>query len=198
MSEVFKAINGVQADLSKIGISKDREGHNFKFRGIDDVLNALSNLLAKHQLVIVPKVTDRTVSERQSRNGGIIFYVTVTVEYSLISAKDGSTVTATVCGEAMDHSDKATNKAMSAAYKYMAFQAFCIPVIGVDSEEHSHEVIARNVPQEIESCQSLPELQGVWSTLTKAEHQQFKDLKDRKKAQLGPESIPDFLTPQAE
>ena len=40
-----------------------------------------------------------------------------------------NSITATY-GEAMDSADKSTNKAMSAAYKYMCLQVFCIPTEG--------------------------------------------------------------------
>jgi hypothetical protein len=41
----------------------------------------------------------------------------------------------------MDTSDKATNKAMSAAYKYAALQAFAIPTEGDnDADSHTPEV----------------------------------------------------------
>jgi hypothetical protein len=44
-------------------------------------------------------------------------------------------------GEAMDSGDKATNKAMSAAYKYACMQAFSIPTEGDnDADAHTHEV----------------------------------------------------------
>ncbi len=47
-------------------------------------------------------------------------------------------------GEAMDRGDKATNKAMSAAYKYAAFQTFAIPTEGDnDADASSHEVSPR-------------------------------------------------------
>ena len=43
----------------------------------------------------------------------------------------------------MDSGDKATNKAMSAAYKYAAMQAFAIPTEGDnDADSTTHEVIA--------------------------------------------------------
>ncbi len=42
-------------------------------------------------------------------------------------AEDGSHIEAVVVGEGMDSGDKATNKAMSAAFKYACFQVFCIP-----------------------------------------------------------------------
>jgi hypothetical protein len=45
----------------------------------------------------------------------------------------------------MDRSDKATNKAMSAAYKYAAFMAFAIPTEGDnDADATTHEVAARD------------------------------------------------------
>ena len=44
----------------------------------------------------------------------------------------------------MDSADKATNKAMSAAYKYAAIQAFCIPTEGDnDADATTHEVAPR-------------------------------------------------------
>ena len=43
----------------------------------------------------------------------------------------------------MDSGDKATNKAMSAAYKYACMQAFCIPTEGDnDADAKTHEVAA--------------------------------------------------------
>jgi hypothetical protein len=46
-------------------------------------------------------------------------------------------------GEGMDTGDKATPKAISMAFKYMAFQMFCIPVPDdADAEKEDHEVKA--------------------------------------------------------
>jgi hypothetical protein len=144
---VYQAIAAVQGELATIGIAKTRrntQGSGYNFRGIDDVYAALSPLLAKHQLVVVPRVTNREVIERQSKSGGALFYVTVHVEFDFVSALDGTTHTAATFGEAMDSGDKATNKAMSAAYKYAAFMTFAIPTEGDnDSENTTHEVAVR-------------------------------------------------------
>lgn len=150
--EVYKAINAVQAALSKTGISKDRQttggGASFKFRGIDDVYAAVSPLLAEHKLCIIPRCVNRSCVERQSKNGGTLFYVTVEAEFDFVSAIDGTKHTARTFGEAMDSGDKATNKAMSAAYKYAAFQAFAIPTEGDnDADAHTHEVAAPGLPE---------------------------------------------------
>lgn len=137
--EVYAAINAVQSDLAKEGITKSRRNQQqgFNFRGIDDVFNALSPLLAKHGLCILPRILKRECVERQTHKGGTLFYVTVEAEFDFVSANDGSTHTVRTFGEAMDSADKATNKAMSAAYKYAAFQAFAIPTEG-DNDADAH------------------------------------------------------------
>ena len=146
--KVYQAINKVQADLARTGISKDRtntQGSGYKFRGIDDVFNALSPLLATHGLCILPRMLTRTCEERTSKAGGLLFYITVEAEFDLVSAEDGSKHTIRTFGEAMDSGDKATNKAMSAAYKYAAMQAFSIPTEGDnDTENYTHEVAPKN------------------------------------------------------
>ena len=141
--KVYQAINAVQAELAKAGITKDKRNQQqgYNFRGIDDVYNALSPLLATHGLCILPRILTRDVQERQTQKGGVLFYVTVEAEFDFVAAEDGSTHVVRTFGEAMDSADKATNKAMSAAYKYAAFQAFAIPTeADNDADSHTHEV----------------------------------------------------------
>ena len=154
--KVYKAINAVQSALAKHGIAKDRtntQGATYKFRGIDDVYNAISPLLATHNLCILPRVLKRECVERTTAKGSAIFYVTVEAEFDFVSAEDGSKHTVKTFGEAMDVSDKATNKAMSAAYKYAAFQAFAIPTEGDnDADSSTHEVAPKTNPLDIDAA----------------------------------------------
>jgi hypothetical protein len=142
---VYQAIASVMKDMATEGIAKTNKNtqQGYKFRGIDDVYNALAPILAKHQLCMLPRVLAREVVERQTKSGGALFYTTVDAEFDLVSAVDGSTHTIRTVGEAMDSADKSSNKAMSAAYKYAAMQAFCIPTEGDnDADAHTHEVAA--------------------------------------------------------
>lgn len=146
MMKVYQSISAVSSALSKEGIAKNRnnEQQRYKFRGIDDVMNALAPLLSANNLVILPEVLERDCVERQTKTGGALFYVTVKTKYTLVNTEDESRHDVIVYGEAMDSADKATNKAMSAAYKYMTIQAFCIPTEGDnDADAHTHEVAAR-------------------------------------------------------
>ncbi len=141
---VYQAIADVMGHLATDGIGKNNKNQQqgFKFRGIDDVYNALARTLADNKLCVLPRITSRELTERQTKNGGVLFSVVVTAEFDFVSAVDGSKHTVgPFPGEAMDSGDKATNKAMSAAYKYMAIETFCIPTEGDnDADATTHEV----------------------------------------------------------
>lgn len=174
--KVYKAINEVQAALALTGITKDRRNQQqgYSFRGIDDVYNALAPLLAKAGLCILPRVIGRECVERQTAKGGTLFYVTVDAEFDFVCAEDGSKHTVKTYGEAMDSADKATNKAMSAAYKYAAFQAFAIPTEGDnDADAHTHEVVDGYSAYE---AQHLPTLRDAALRGTKALQEAFTAL----------------------
>lgn len=167
---VYKAINKVQADLAKAGISKGRrntQGSGYNFRGIDDIYNVVSPLLAEHGLCILPRVISRECVERQSKAGGALFYTSVEVEFDFVCADDGGMHTVKTFGEAMDSSDKSTNKAMSAAYKYACLQAFAIPTEGDnDADSQTHEVASKPTivyitPEQVKTVQTTADNAGV-------------------------------------
>jgi hypothetical protein len=142
---VYQLIAAVSAEIAQDGISKSRKNQQqgYSFRGIDDVYNALAPVVAKHGLVILPRILSRELTERSSAKGGVLFSVVVEAEFDFVSSHDGSKHTVKTYGEAMDSADKATNKAMSAAYKYAAFQTFCIPTEGDNDADAVTHVVQR-------------------------------------------------------
>lgn len=183
-ARVYQAIAAVTAEIGKEGIAKERNNteQKYTFRGIDDVYNALSPIIARHNLCILPRVLSRDVSERKTKSGSPLFSVTVEVEFDFVSAEDGSKHIVKTYGEAMDTADKATNKAMSAAYKYAAMQAFCIPTegdndadavthalagsepVGDKRSRYASKDIDKQMREEIDACQTVEELQGLWNS----------------------------------
>ena len=140
---IYQAISGVQKDLAGMGIAKNKENkmQGYKFRGVDDIYNALSSILPMHGVVILPRMLSRECVERVNQKGTALFYTTVEAEFDIVSTVDGTKHTVKTYGEAMDSGDKSTNKAMSAAYKYACIQSFCIPTEGDnDTENTTHEV----------------------------------------------------------
>ena len=136
---IYKAMASVMEDCGYVAKNDKNEQQRYKYRGIDAVMNALNPALRKNKVFVVPEVLDQTREERTTNKGGLLIYSVVKVRYTFY-ADDGSSVQAVVIGEGMDSGDKATNKAMSAAFKYACFQAFCIPTEEMkDSEEDSPE-----------------------------------------------------------
>lgn len=141
--KIYSVISAVMAEIGAIGKTSRNQMQGFAYRGIDAVMNALNPVLAKYHLIIIPEVLDIKREERQSNKGGCLTHTIVMVKYTFY-ADDGSNVSAVVTGESMDSGDKSTSKALSIAYKYAAFQIFCIPTEEmVDPDRDSYEVTPR-------------------------------------------------------
>ena len=137
---IFETITAVMSEIGAIGKNDKNQQQGFKYRGIDAVMNAIAPALQKYKLFVVPEVLEQTREERTSSKGGLLIYSICKIKYTFY-AEDGSSITATVIGEGMDSGDKATNKAMSIAFKYACFQTFCIPTEEmVDPDAECHEV----------------------------------------------------------
>ena len=157
---VYRAINAITLALSKTGIPKAHRNakDDYQYRSIDDVLGQLAPLLAKHRLCVLPRVIRRECVERVGQGQVVLTSAQVVVAYDLVSSRDGTWHTVMASGEALDPSDKATAKALSAAYKSAMLQTFCIPVGGAEEPDaFSHRIRANG--SEAEPPQGWP----VWA-----------------------------------
>lgn len=123
---IYETITAVMEEIGAIGKNSKNKEQNFMYRGIDAVMNALSPAFVKHRLFVIPEVLEQKREERQTNKGWNLIYSICRVKYTFY-AEDGSSLAAVTIGEGMDSGDKATNKAMSIAFKYACFQVFCIP-----------------------------------------------------------------------
>lgn len=135
-NQIYKAITEIMGEVGVIGKDRTNKQQGFKYRGVEDVMNVLQPLLKKYGVFIVPEVVESTREERSTKSGGNLIYSVMKIRHHFY-AEDGSEVVSTTIGEGMDSADKASNKAMSIAFKYACFQVFCIPteeMIDPDSE----------------------------------------------------------------
>lgn len=134
--KIYEAILGVMKDIGTVSKEKTCKSNfgSYKFRGIDDVMNALHPAMVRNEVFVVPEVLEMTREIRTSKNGTQMLHSTCKIRYEFFT-KDGSCVECTTIGEGMDTGDKATNKAMSVAFKYACFQTFCIPTEDMDDPD---------------------------------------------------------------
>ena len=177
--KIYKQILKVMEDVGAIGKTDKNDYDKYMFRGIDAVMNALHPAMVKNGIIVIPEVLDNVREERAGKNGTNMMYSLLKVKYTFI-ADDGSSVEAVVMGEAMDRSDKSTNKAMSAAFKYACFQTFCIPTDEMkDADAESPEI--GNKVETSENWIRAIEAECVRTGLNKADVYKQKGIKDESK-----------------
>lgn len=174
--KIYTAINAIMAEIGAIKKESKNAQQGFMFRGIDQVMNTLKPLLAKHGVFVVPEVVETKREERVSAKGSSLYYTLHTIKYHF-TATDGSEVTATVVGEGMDSADKSSNKAMAVAFKYACFQLFCIPTIEMakdDPDLYSPDPSMSNILRNLNSATSTDELALLWDSMSESEQAQYK------------------------
>jgi hypothetical protein len=142
---VYAAINAITAEFATHGIAKTHVNHvdDYKYRSIDDLLDRLAPLLGRHKLCVLPRVKQRLVTDRADEQGRLLLQVALRVSFKLTSVDDGSSYKVEAYGEALDSGDKATAKAMSAAYKSAMIQTFCIPCGTEDADRTSYKLAGK-------------------------------------------------------
>ena len=128
---IFKKMSQVMSEIGHVGKDQKNSAQGFKFRGIDQFVNALYPCLVKHGVFMAPRCVSESHETmkvvRGSGKEGIDKHVTIMMEYDFF-AEDGSKVTVgPIPAEGLDSGDKATNKALSAALKYALIQTFSVP-----------------------------------------------------------------------
>ena len=118
----------VKRDIGSVGKDQKNTGQGWKFRGIDQFINALHPILNKHGVGILPSVVQHSEPKfiTNEKSGKTAKNTQITMQYRFF-AEDGSTVDIVVPAEGVDPGDKGTNKALSAALKYALIQTFCVP-----------------------------------------------------------------------
>lgn len=125
-ASVAQKLLAVMQSVGVIEKLQTNQHQRYKFRGIDDLMAALQPALIEHGVVIVQRTVDMQF-ENYTQKDKLQTRVYVTVEFDIIDAETGAQITGRSTGEAGDTSDKALNKAETAAFKYFLFRTLCIP-----------------------------------------------------------------------
>ncbi len=140
MSLIHELIPKVMKDIGAVSKDRRNEQQKYAFRGIEDLLYAAQPAMVEHGIFCAPKILKRDVYrfEKTNDQGRVTTWnhVAIEVEYTFF-ASDGSSVPVVAPGEGLDNSDKATNKAMSAAMKYALIQLFCVPTKDVEDADRT-------------------------------------------------------------
>ena len=144
-----QSASGIVAKLTAVkaavgSVAKDAEnseGRKFKYRSIDGIVNAVSQALIDHGVIIHSTSAEMIASEQVEYGSKrtLAFRTTLAVEYEWTDGE--SSITSQVIAESIDSGDKGTAKAMSVAYRIAILQTLSLPTGDRDpdaGEEHEH------------------------------------------------------------
>jgi len=153
---IFSKLIEVTREIEAIGKTKSGDNIKYKFRGIDDLYNALHPLFSKQGIFITSTVLADKREERQTKNGGNLIYSILNIQFNFY-AEDGSFVSSVIQGEGMDSGDKASNKAMSAGLKYALMQMFLIPTEDLEDVDKTQPPGSTKKPDQTKPSQTKKE-----------------------------------------
>lgn len=137
--KILEALAKINLAIEPIKKDQKNAFQGYNFRGIDQVYNLLQSIYSKNKVMPIPRVLQRLTSNFPAKDGKIQFKVEQEMIFKLLSLEDGSFVEiGPIWGEAMDTSDKATNKSNSAAAKYAFLMSHLIPTEDLDDGDNDH------------------------------------------------------------
>jgi hypothetical protein len=123
---IYEALAEINKKVDPIKKDKQNTQQNFKYRGIDQVMNELHKLFAEYGVIITSDIVGAVREERTTSKGTLMIYSIIDYKFTL-TATDGTFITTTVRGEANDSGDKSSNKSYAVAMKYALLGMFLIP-----------------------------------------------------------------------
>lgn len=120
------AMAAILRDVYAVNKGRENTAQNFRFRGIDDMMNVLHPMFSAQGVVVLPEIMSVLpgMTVREGKNPTYTRILTVKFRFT---ASDGTSVECVTCGEGHDNSDKGIAKAMSMALKYALIQVFLVP-----------------------------------------------------------------------
>lgn len=137
---IHRSMGEVMRSVTAIYKSQYNEQQRFRYRGVDDIINALHGLFADAGIVIIPRELEFQTSElpmAPDRDGKarVMHRTLIHMEFTFMSTLDGSVVTADGWGEGQDMADKGPYKAKSFALKSVLSQMFLIPTADLEPKQ---------------------------------------------------------------
>ena len=139
---VHQRIWCVKRELCEMGISKDQfqKHQKYNYRGVDDVLGAVSALHCKYRLDFAWVA----IENLQVKEVGPKIHMTGMNVYRIINIDTGEYSEFVAPGEGMDNGDKSSGKFSSYGYKNALFFKYEIPVKGQNIDEYDPRLDVEN------------------------------------------------------
>ena len=149
MGKILELIPQLMEEIGVVPKNGKNQSQNYRFRGIDDVMNAVQPALVKLKITPTYRCEDifrETVHEAKAGGGERLMFRTAMKVVVTLKADDGSFEEYSAAGEGIDYGgDKSSNKAMSGGYKYALGHGLCIPFEDIDDPDRDQKQPTREL-----------------------------------------------------
>lgn len=194
--QIYALMGKILKEIDPIKKERKNTTQGYNFRGVEDAMNMLSPILAKHGVFPRTKSIETIRNDEvQSKLGTVGYHLVNRYTFAFV-AEDGSSVETMVDGESIDYGDKSSNKAYSTAFREALWKIFIVPFETDDIENHDHELktskptVAPNNPaiatykKAIEAAKTVTELGSIWKDMPPVAQKALESFKDEMKAIL--------------
>lgn len=155
---VHEALRRVMRDVGPVGKDSRMEagrGGSYNYRGIDAILDNTHPALVRHGVLIYPRVKRSKYATTQSSGGATMRWVRLWVNWVVIGPTgEHLKPRPQTIGEALDTSDKATNKSHTAALKVALAQVLALPYKAHDEQDEERPELGKQPQQQQQNPRS--------------------------------------------
>lgn len=143
--KIYQAIADVILATTTFGKDAKLEtGERYGYRSHEGIVAYIRRVMTENHIVHFPQIIDARQDETTTKNGARQYHHVLQVKFDLVHTEDGSMHSVITQGESLDMSDKGSNKAMTAAEKYMYLQVF--KLAGADEQDAQAPEILQGDP----------------------------------------------------
>src|SRR6266487_6582545 len=127
-NNLYQKLLAITEEIGKIAKTGRNTIQGYSFIEQAQVVAEVRVQLAKHGVMIIPETTDRRMTTFTNAKGTTMIHANVASRYTLVNVDnpEDRMLCEWDAGEALDTSDKATNKATTASQKYFLMKLFNI------------------------------------------------------------------------
>jgi hypothetical protein len=93
--EIFKKMALINKEVEPIAKAMKNTQQNFMYRGIEQFLNDLHNIIAKHDVFIMPEVISHEQTDRVTKSGSNLIFTNVVYKFTFYTTY-GSSVSCSI------------------------------------------------------------------------------------------------------
>lgn len=115
---LLEALAAVTREITPISKERKNAQQGFMYRGIEDFINEIHNLYAKHGILVFVEELENSEVERTTKSNTLMFYPKARIKFTFVHESGEGSRDVIITGSASDAGDKGLNKCYSIAYKY--------------------------------------------------------------------------------